>query len=80
MPEGAYGPIVAWRGREHWLAALTAVLGTPDGEAVRAARKVARHTLLAIAAEYAEHADVPTGRKTANTAKEILDAIMSALA
>lgn len=62
VPEGAYGPIVAWHGREHWLAALTAVLGTPEGEAVRAARKVARRTLLAIADEYAERADVATGR------------------
>lgn len=62
VPEGAYGRIVAWRGREHWLAALTAVLGTPEGEAVRASRKVARRTVLAIAAEYAERADIATGR------------------
>jgi hypothetical protein len=62
VPEGAYGPIVSWRGREHWLAVLKAVLGTPEGEAVRAARKVAQHTLLAIAAEYADRADVATGR------------------
>ena len=59
-----------WIGEMEEIAASMSAAGLPDGF----------HEAAADLYDRASRADVPTGRKTATTAKETLDAIMSALA
>ena len=59
-----------WIGEMEEIAASMSAAGLPDGF----------HEAAADLYERASRADVPTGRKTVTTAKETLDAIMSALA
>ena len=58
-----------WIGEMEEIAASMRAAGLPDGF----------HEAAAELFDRASRADVPTGRKTATTAKETLDAIMSAL-
>lgn len=59
---GAYAPLPCWTSASAWFDAVLDALATPQGEAVRAAVKVAPHTLLRVAQEDMRSADVGTGR------------------
>lgn len=70
---GAYAPLPCWTSGSAWFDAVLDALATPEGEAVRAAVKVAPHTLLLVAQEDMRSADVGTGRGVTTAHQTVAD-------
>lgn len=70
---GAYAPLPCWSSAGAWFDAVMDALATPEGERVRAAVKVAPHTLLCVAQEDMRSADVGTGRGVTTAHQTVAD-------
>lgn len=67
VPDGAYGQVDAWNGREAWTRDLLMFLASASAEACRARVRVDRDTLLRVASDDAKTADRRTGRGVATS-------------